>query len=425
MWNGFFRVMCEEFFILTDKCEFIPDEELEKVFEFNMRASAYVYNKTLEFSIYRSNLVNEFAIGNKFKVNRSYTQDIVKTLKKQKPFLKKAESTCLQASTDRLIKAYEGYYNKKTGFPKFKSSKRNPVNSITLRNNNYKTKEGIKETLRWEKDKFRLNKIGYIKVKHKRNINGKIKEATIKKENGRWYVCIAYQLDKINPREEFPHGHYLGIDLGLTDFLTFSNGRVITKPDLKRINERIKYYTQKIARKKEGGSNWKKTLKKIHKWINKKNNVVNDYYHKISYNIVKHYRFIAMEKLNIRGMLKSNLSRSVHEIGWGKLVEMIKYKAKWYGREFIQIDRWFPSSKKCWVCGEINSELERGEREWECPYCHTHLLRDLNAALNILYEGIRAAGSSVLSLVDFMYMLSQECLGIFLSNCEVRTICMA
>ena len=82
--------MCEEFFILTDKCEFVPDEELEKVLEFNMRASAYVYNKALEFSIYRSNLVNEFGIGSKFKVNRSYTQDIVKTLKKQKPFFKKS-----------------------------------------------------------------------------------------------------------------------------------------------------------------------------------------------------------------------------------------------------------------------------------------------------------------------------------------------
>ena len=128
MWNGFFRVMCEEFFILTDKCEFIPDEELEKVFEFNMRASAYVYNKTLEFSIYRSNLVNEFAIGNKFKVNRSYTQDIVKTLKKQKPFLKKAESTCLQASTDRLIKAYEGYYDHRTGAPRFKKRKKKSSN---------------------------------------------------------------------------------------------------------------------------------------------------------------------------------------------------------------------------------------------------------------------------------------------------------
>ena len=177
--------MCEEFFILTDKCEFVPDEELEKVLEFNMRASAYVYNKALEFSIYRSNLVNEFGIGSKFKVNRSYTQDIVKSLKKQKPFLEKAESTCIQASTDRLIKAYEGYYNNRTGFPKFKSSKRNPVTSITLRNNDYKTKDGIKGSLRWEEDKFRLNKLGLIEVKHKRDIDGKIKEATIKKENGR------------------------------------------------------------------------------------------------------------------------------------------------------------------------------------------------------------------------------------------------
>ena len=424
MWIGLL-LMCEEFFILTDKCEFVPDEELEKVLEFNMRASAYVYNKTLEFSIYRSNLVNEFGIGSKFKVNRSYTQGIVKSLKKQKPFLKKADSTCIQASTDRLIKAYEGYYNNRTGFPKFKSSKRNPVTSITLRNNDYKTKDGIKGSLRWEEDKFRINKLGLIEVKHKRDIDGKIKEATIKKENGRWYVCIAYQLEKINPREEFPYGYYLGIDLGITDFLTFSTGRVIAKPDLKRINGRIQYYTQKLARQKQGGSNWKKTLKKLHKWINKKNNVVNDYYHKVSYNIVKHHRFIAMEKLNIRGMIKSNLSRSIHEIGWGKLVEMIKYKAKWYNRQFVQIDRWFPSSKKCWACGEINDDLERGEREWECPNCHAPLLRDLNAALNILDEGLRAVGSPVPSLVDFVHMFPQKYLEIFLSNCEVKTICTA
>ena len=81
---------------------------------------------------------------------------------------------------------------------------------------------------------------------------------------------------------------------------------------------------------------------------------------------------------------------------------MIKYKAQWYGREFVQIDRWFPSSKKCNVCGEINDNLERGEREWECPNCHTVLQRDVNAAKNILDEGLRAAGSTVLCLVDFM-----------------------
>ena len=87
---------------------------------------------------------------------------------------------------------------------------------------------------------------------------------------------------------------------------------------------------------------------------------------------------------------------------WGKLIEMIKYKAEWYGREFVQISQWFPSSKKCHVCGEINHDLSRDEREWECPHCHAVHQRDVNAAKNILDEGIRATGSMVLSLVDFI-----------------------
>lgn len=395
--------MVDNVFNLTDKIEFVPDKDLEGELNFNLRAAGYVFNKTLEFSVYRENLVKEFRIGEKWKVGRNYTQKIVKNLKTQKPFLKKADSTCLQASTDRLIKAYEGYYNHRSGRPKFKSLKDNPVRSITLRNNEYPTRSGVKGSIRWENDKLRLNKLGFIKVKHKRDINGKIKEATILKENGRWFVCISYGLEKIPVKDYFPaHSLYVGIDVGLTDFLTLSNGEVISKPDLKKINSKIKYYQQKLARQKEGGSNWKKTLKKLHKWQNRKNNVVNDYYHKISYNIVKNSAFIAMETLNIRGMIKSNLSRSIHEIGWGKLIRMIKYKAQWYGREFVQIDRWFPSSKKCNVCGKINHGLGRDEREWECPNCHSILSRDVNAAKNILDEGLRATGSMVLSLVDFM-----------------------
>ena len=396
--------MCDKTFILTDKVEFVPDEEMEKELWFNINASAFVYNKTLEYSIYRENFVKEFGIGNKFKVNRSYTQKIVKTLKKHYPFLEDADSTCLQASTDRLIKAYEGYYDHRTGAPRFKKRKKNPVTSITLRNNFYDIKEGRVGAIRWlSENELRVTKLGKITVKHRRHIKGEIKEVTLKYENGRWYVCIVYELDE-NRHGEFSYGGlYVGIDVGITDFLTFSNGKVIAKPDLKKINGRIQYYQQKLDGKKEGGSNWKKTLKKLHKWIRKKNNVVNDYYHKISYNIVKHCQFIAMETLNIRGMIKSrNLSRSIHEIGWGKLIEMIKYKAELYGREFVQIDRWFPSSKKCHVCGEINHDLGREEREWECPHCHAVHQRDVNAAKNILDEGLRATGSMVLCLVDFI-----------------------
>jgi len=418
--------MIEKNFILTDKIEFIPDKDLEGELNFNLRAAGYVFNKTLEYSIYRENLVKEFNIGKLYKVNRSYTQEIVKNLKKQKPFLKKADSTCIQASTDRLIKAYEGYYSRRTGFPQFKSLKKNPVRSITLRNNEYMTKDGFKGSIRWEKNKLRLNKLGYIEVKYKRVIDGKIKEATLLKENGKWFVCIVYEMEKIHSQEHFHDpGLYVGIDVGLTDFLTFSNGKTVPKPDLKRINGRIQYYQQKLSRQKEGGSNWKKTLRKLHKWINKKNNVVNDYYHRISYNIVKHCQFIAMETLNIRGMIKSNLSRSIHEIGWRKLIEMIKYKARWYGCDFVQIDQWFPSSKKCNVCGEINHDLGRGESEWECPHCHTVLQRDVNAAKNILDEGLRVAGSTMLCLVDFMPVGQDKFIYSYEWKCFDETICMA
>lgn len=113
-----------------------------------------------------------------------------------------------------------------------------------------------------------------------------------------------------------------------------------------------------------------------------------------------------METLNIQKMIKcSNLSHIIQEIGWKKLIEMIKYKSKWYGRKFVQINRWFPSSKRCCVCGQINHDLGRGERKWECPHCHSILPRDFNAAINILDEGLRAVGSPVPSLVDFIHIL--------------------
>ena len=135
-----------------------------------------------------------------------------------------------------------------------------------------------------------------------------------------------------------------------------------------------------------------------------------------------------METLNIRGMIKQKgLSRSIHEIGWGKLIEMIRYKAEWYGREFVQIDRWFPSSKKCCICGKVYSGLGRGERDWECPHCHSILPRDVNAAINILEEGLRAVGSPVLRLVEFVHQLPNEFLNSILNSCKITKpyVCMA
>ena len=120
----------------------------------------------------------------------------------------------------------------------------------------------MKGSLRWEENRFRLNKLGYIKVKHKRDINGKIKEVTIMKENGHWFISIVYELDKIESREKFQDfGSYVGIDVGITDFLTFSDGKVIAKLDLKRINGRIRHYQRKIAQQKKVDQTGKKHLK--------------------------------------------------------------------------------------------------------------------------------------------------------------------
>ncbi len=111
-------------------------------------------------------------------------------------------------------------------------------------------------------NELRVTKLGKITVKHRRHIKGQIKEATLKYENGRWYICIVYELNE-NRQGEFSYGGlYVGIDVGITDFLTFSNGKVIAKPDLKKINGRIQYYQQKLDGKKEGGSNWKKKKEK-------------------------------------------------------------------------------------------------------------------------------------------------------------------
>lgn len=136
--------------------------------------------------------------------------------------------------------------------------------------------------------------------------------------------------------------------------------------------------------------NYQKTLEKYHKWLNRKNNKIQNAYHQFSKYLVKKYDIIAMENLNIKGMFQNKKwSPKLQKIGLYKLLNMIKYKCEWYGKTFIQIDRFYPSSKKCNICGYQKNDLTLDIREWTCPICNTHHHRDINAAINILNEGIR------------------------------------
>ena len=151
----------------------------------------------------------------------------------------------------------------------------------------------------------------------------------------------------------------------------------------------IKKYYRVLSRKKYNSNRYNKTLKTLGKWIQRKTNKIKDAYHKLSHYIVKKYDIIYMETLDIKELFQNtDLSSRLQSISWKKLVEMIKYKCEWYGKKFIQINRWFPSSKICSQCGYYYKDL--GDKEkWTCPHCQTHHDRDINAAKNIKKEGLR------------------------------------
>ena len=150
----------------------------------------------------------------------------------------------------------------------------------------------------------------------------------------------------------------------------------------------IKKYHRALSRKKYNSNRYKKTLKTLGKWIQRKNNRIKDAYHKLSHYIVKNYDIICMETLDIKEIFQNtDFSSSLQSIAWKKLVDKIKYKCEWYGKKFIQINRWFPSSKNCSQCGYYYKDLS-DKKEWTCPHCQTHHDRDINAAKNIQKEGL-------------------------------------
>jgi len=214
----------------------------------------------------------------------------------------------------------------------------------------------------------------------------KINNITIKKEHNHYYAVFNIETEKQTLEKT---GKIVGIDLGIRTLATLSNGLKITNLDTTHEDKMIKKYYRVLSRKKYNSNRYNKTLKTLGKWIQRKTNKIKDAYHKLSHYIVKKYDIICMETLDIKELFQNtDLSSRLQSISWKKLVEMIKYKCEWYGKKFIQISKWFPSSKICSQCGYYYKDL--GDKEkWTCPHCQTHHDRDINAAKNIKKEGLR------------------------------------
>jgi putative transposase len=292
-------------------------------------------------------------------------------------WLSEVNSQCLQQVIRNLDSAYKRFFKKQSKFPKFK--KKSGKNSFR-----------VPQYVRVEDGKIYIRKFKEgIKLDQHRNIEGKIKNATISKTpSGRYYVCILVERD-IQPFTESSSN--MGIDLGLKTLITDSNG--IEYQNIKPFNRyesRIRLLNKSLSRTIKGSKGRGKIRRKLSRLYERIANIRNDYLHKISRQIVNENQVICLEDLNVSGMMQNRkLAKSVGDCSLSELVRQIKYKSEWYGRKVIQVSRWFPSSKTCNSCGFVNSELKLDQREWECPNCKTVLGRDLNAAKNILDEGLK------------------------------------
>ena len=308
--------------------------------------------------------------------------------KKEFPFLKEVDSLALANVQIQLEKAFRNHFKnpKHFGLPKFKKKK--DKQSYTTNNVNNSIKVDFERGLLY------LPKIrDGIKITLHRTFEGKIKSATVSKtKDGKYYVSILVETEKPRNKIVEPKSKACGIDLGLEYFAIITNDFGTYKIEhpkcLKRVEKRLKKLQKDLSRKQKGSKNYVKTkvkLAKLHTYIS---NARNDFLHKLSKAIIDEKQVVVVEDLNIKGLLGSNLSKSISDSSWSKFLSYLRYKAELYGRTFIQVDRFFPSSKLCHYCGYKKEGLTLHERTWICPICGTYHDRDINASINLYKVGM-------------------------------------
>ncbi len=313
------------------------------------------------------------------------------TLLKKQPeyaWLNDVSSVPLQQALRHLQTAFGNFFAKRGRYPQFK------------RKGSHQSAEYTASAFRWDGQALKLAKMATpLDIRWSRQIpqGAKVTTVTVSKDAvGRYFVSLLCD-DVVSAKPEV--AQVVGIDLGLTHFAILSDGEKIPAPNAFRKHEKkLAKLQRRLARKKKGSKNRTKARLKVAKLHAKIADIRKDFTHKLSTRLIHENQVIAVETLAVSNMKKNRkLAKSIGDAGWAEFVRQLEYKAKWYGREVVKIDRWHPSSKRCSDCGYTAEKMPLNVRQWTCPECGANHDRDINAARNILAAGlvVSARGEAV------------------------------
>ncbi|NJK65264.1 MAG: IS200/IS605 family element transposase accessory protein TnpB [Microcoleus sp. CSU_2_2] len=362
---------------------FYPTPEQETLLRKTVGCVRLVYNKALAFR-------TEAFYDQNTRVGYNETSAKLTGWKqlKELQFLNEVSSVPLQQALRHLQTAFANFFEKRASYPNFKKKLRG--GSATFTKSAFKFKGG---------QVFIAKCTEFLDIRWSRQLpkNADPSSITIKlAPSGKWFVSLLCDVKIIpNPKTD----KQVGVDLGISALAITSNGDKFNNPkSLKKAQKKLRRLNKALARKHQGSNNRYKARLKVAACHEKVANIRQDNQHKITSQLVRENQVIAIESLNVKGMLKNHkLAQAISDAGWGEIERQLKYKTDWYGRDLAQIDRWFPSSKRCSNCGHIVPKMPLKIREWDCPECGAHHDRDENAGKNLLAVGLTvlACGATV------------------------------
>jgi putative transposase len=353
---------------------FYPTPKQETDFAQTFGCTRFAYN-------YMLRLRTDAWFNEQKRIGYHETSALLTRLKSHPDFLWLNEISCIpvQQSLRHLQTAFVNFFTRRARYPIFK--KKHGTQSAEY------TTSGF----RWDGKELRLAKMGEpLDIRWSRPIpeSARVTTCTVSKDcAGRYFVSMSCD-DSVTVKPE--SDKQVGIDLGLTHFAVLSTGEKISPPNALRKNEaRLIKLQRRLAKKKLGSANRKKARQKFARLHARVADIRKDFLHKLSTRLINENQVIAVESLAVSNMqMNSRLGKSINDAGWGKFVRLLEYKAAWYGRTLIGINRWYPSTKRCNACGHIVASLPLNVREWACPECGVTHDRDINAAKNILAAGL-------------------------------------